>query len=202
MAQTQQTNHTPQPGQQKPQATDSSQAIAAGTSSMASSQWSEWVLHPSKLHYFRGQYLPYEVAATVVKTTRNSIVADGQGRYIYYEFVGINEVPNHHDSHQTPEPLVSPPPTNIVALPQQLLQVPELDDDGASGCSGVSGVDSGDQQPIIDIDTTTDGVVMVSVTDMADDHSIVLDKKTRKRLAAEKKRRVNTKAKVDTWLRH
>ncbi|KAL6402126.1 small nuclear ribonucleoprotein D3 [Ilyonectria robusta] len=202
MAKPQQSNRVSQPGQKhQPTATASQAATAVPPApAMASGQWSEWALHPSGLHYYRAQDLPYEIAARVVPSARNSIVVDALGRYIHYEFMGINEVTmRHYYPPPAVQPFVSLPATNSAVVPQQHLQVPELDDDGESRCSGVSGEASGGQQPIIDIDTTSDGLKF-SFSDASEDHPIVLDKKTRKRLEAEKKRRVNTKAKVDTWL--
>ncbi|KAH7152049.1 hypothetical protein B0J13DRAFT_254524 [Dactylonectria estremocensis] len=200
MAKTQETNHFSQPAGQK-------QATAPAQLPMASSAWSEWTLHSSGLHYYRAQYLSYEAAVVVVRSARNAVVADSQGRYIHYEFVGINEVPQ---SQYYPPPgfaalpvLAAPPvaPPQNLSAPAQLHeqpQVPELEDDGTSATSGTNDAADG---AIIDIETGSDAII-VSFPEVTDKHSLVFDKKTRKRLQSEKKRRINPKAKVDTWLRN
>lgn len=185
----------------------SSHAFTAAQSPMASSQWGDWTLHGSGLHYWRARFVSYEAAASIGINARNSIVPDGQGRYVHYEFVGINDVATRQYYPPPALQTLASPGTmdmaadNTAAPPQQLLQVPEYDDDGASGCSGASQAASGVQQPVIDIETAQDmDMVKLSFSERSEGHSVVLDKKTRKRLDADKKRRANTKAKVDTWL--
>ncbi|KAH7165795.1 hypothetical protein EDB81DRAFT_264410 [Dactylonectria macrodidyma] len=206
MAKSQETNHSTQPAGQK-QATYTSQVITAAQVPMASSLWSEWTLHPSGLNYYRAQYVSYEAAVAVVRSARNAVVADGQGRYIHYEFVGINEVPQSHYCPQlavtAPAALAAPPVAapqapSAPAQPQEQLQVPDLEEDDTSATSGASDTADG---AIIDIETASDAVI-ISLPDVSDKHSLVFDKKTRKRLHSEKKRRINPKAKVDTWLRN
>ncbi|KPM38263.1 hypothetical protein AK830_g8319 [Neonectria ditissima] len=208
MVQPQENSQTSQHSPQNQKPTMSSHALAAVQSPMASSQWGEWTLHGSGLHYWRARFVSYETAASIGVNARNSIVPDGQGRYVHYEFVGTNDVATRH-YYPSPmlQTLASPGAMAMAAdttsaSPQQLLQVPDYDDDGASGCSDASQAASGVQQPVIDIETSEDmDMVKVSFAEKSEGHSAVLDKKTRKRLDADKKRRVNTKAKVDTWLK-
>ncbi|KAK7421320.1 hypothetical protein QQX98_002214 [Neonectria punicea] len=208
MAQPQGTKQVSQLTQQNQEAAMSSHTFAATQSPMASSQWGDWTLHASGLHYWRARSVSFETAASIGTNARNSIVPDGQGRYVHYEFVGINDTASRQ---YYPPPalqtlaspgIMSMAADNTVAPSQQLLQVPEYDDDGESGCSGASQAASGVQQPVIDIETTQDmDMIKLSFSEKFEGHSVVLDKKTRKRLDADKKRRVNPKAKVDTWLR-
>ena len=179
------------------------------------SQWSEWILDSSGLHYYRARYITYEVASTVITNSRNSIVPDGQGYYIHYEFLGIKELGT---TQYVITPVIQPPVLPATSTSPQnknpsssatvaTKQPAPLVSNDQNGTSSVprevhqeKSAAGGAYPRIIDIDTTSNGLT-ISFPVENEKHAIVFDKQARKRLKAEKKVHVNPKAKVHTWLK-
>ncbi|CAM1508048.1 Fc.00g048960.m01.CDS01 [Cosmosporella sp. VM-42] len=204
------TNQCSQTSHQEQDTTTSSQAYVDATS-----QWSEWILDSSGLHYYRARYISYEIASTLVTNSRNSIVPDGQGYYIHYEFLGIKEFPAmQYILAPAVQPSVSTPATmpvantdrtaSTTAPAQKAAQVSSTAQNGTISdrkeVRESSAAATGGYPRIIDIDTTPTGLT-ISFPHEKEKHAIVLDKQARKRLKAEQKVHVNPKAKVDTWLK-
>lgn len=173
------------------------------------SRWSDWSLHYTGLYYFRARSLPYEVAITVGANSRNTVIADGQGRFLHYHFLSINEasILQYASTHMTPVSTVQeaePAPASIVEdsasteLPQQPLQAVK-DEDEHTG-KAVKADEAAAQATIIDIETSASGVKISFPCLSDDEHAIVLDKATRKYLKSKKNKQVSSKKKVSSWL--
>lgn len=185
-------------------------AIIASAPVEPMTPWSDWVLHSSGLYYYRGRKISWNLAQTV-EDSRNSVVSDGEGGYLHYEFMGIREVPRGYFTHATTstyeaaaQPCSMPLPESSYEAPQKqqqqlLLKAPEVyeDDDSASGISGNSGAGSAKKRlTVIDVDDTPDGLKIT----FPDDHFIVSERKSKRRSGSDKKYRISHKAKVEQWL--
>lgn len=189
--------------------------------------WSEWAPSDSGPYYYRGRRIRYEEAQAIVDSSRNSIVPDGQGGYLHYEFMSAKDVPRGHYPPVTSVMQAAPPILNVsyddpqYQFPQQLqpqpqhhqqqpnqqlmLQAPKVyyeEDDGASGVSGNSGSTSTKRLPtrVIGVDQTPEGDIKITFPNVSDEQVIVHGRKSKRRPDREKKYHASHNSKVDKWL--
>lgn len=159
-------------------------------------QWSAWILDTSERYYYRARYISYEAASSFIPNGRNSLVPDDQGGFIHYDFVGTKELVREHSSlssHQHPFTDTSTASLSTSQTPRYHC-VPNYEEEGGS-TDGKPSVTGGLQG------SGKDGKrLMMAYPKPAKEHSVLLNKKARKRLQAEKRKHVSSRAKVDKWL--
>ncbi|KAF4974710.1 hypothetical protein FZEAL_8419 [Fusarium zealandicum] len=177
------------------------------------SVWSEWMLHDSKLCYYRACFISYEQATAVVANGRNSVVPDGRGGYIHYEFMGINDsITGHCSSGQTTElstwsvvTTTTTTTTTIDPAPSSQLQQPSQGQhdgyDSVSGSAAGGGMmTSGALQPAAETHKIQEQALVPLPSRPSRRQSVVSRKKNRKMLEPDKRKQVSSNAKVNKWL--
>ncbi|KAM5344984.1 hypothetical protein ACJ41O_010846 [Fusarium nematophilum] len=170
-------------------------------------EWSRWIPHFSRRYYYRARYISFDEASSVLPNGRNAIIPDGQGGYLHYEFMGVNDTalssyqsPAHHTSElstysgETPATTVSsqqqPPPRRLLPAPDHVY-------DGAPTYSGNGMMMSGAIQPS---EAEQERRVILSGPRASKGKSVVVKKKDKKRLEVDKRKQVSAHAKVNKWL--